>query len=80
MTMLNQKTKDRLAIIGILALEVLFIFGAASNFYRYIILGVTLDIFLAVPSTVGTAILTAYLVVFLVSYLDKKRLLKSFQK
>ena len=77
---LDQKSKDRLTVIGLLALEALFIFGAVSNFYRYILLGISVDIVLAVLSTVGTVFLTVYLVVLLVSYLDKRKLLKSFEK
>ena len=77
---LDQKSKDRLTVIGLLALEALFIFGAVSNFYRYILLGISVDIVLAVLSTVGTVFLTVYLAVLLVSYLDKRKLLKSFEK
>jgi len=77
---LDQKSKDRLTVVGLLALEALFIFGAVSNFYRYILLGISVDIVLAVLSTVGTVFLTVYLAVLLVSYLDKRKLLKSFEK
>jgi hypothetical protein len=77
---LNQKTKDRLTIIGILALEALFIFGSISNFYRYIFLKIYLDIFLAIFSTIGAAILLVFIILILESYLDKRKVLKSFQK
>jgi hypothetical protein len=76
----NQKTKDRLAVIGLLALEVFFIFGAVSNFYRYIFLKIYIDLYLAIISMVGTIILLAFLIVILISYLDKRKVLKSFQK
>ena len=77
---LNQKTKDRLTVIGILALEALFIFGSISNFYRYIFLKIYLDIFLAIFSTIGAAILLVFIILILESYLDKRKVLKSFQK
>ena len=66
--------------MGILGLDALFIFGAVSNFYRYIFLKIFVDVLLAVFSTVGTAIFTVYLVVLLISYLDKRKLLNSFKK
>ena len=77
---LNQKTKDRLAVIGMLALEAFFIFGSVSNFYRYIFLKIYLDIFLAIFSTIGAAIVFVFIIVILISYLDKRKVLKSFQK
>ena len=76
---LNQKTKDRLTVIAILALEAVFIFGAASNFYRYIYLKISLDIYLAVPSTIGAAILMVFIVIIIVSFLDKRKFLKKSQ-
>jgi hypothetical protein len=76
----TQKTKDRLAVIGLLALEAFFIFGAVSNFYRYIVLKISIDIYLAAISMVGTTILLAFLIVILISYLDKRKVLKSFRK
>ncbi len=77
---LNQKTKDRFAVMGLLALESFFVFGSVSNFYRYIFLRIYIDIFLAVFSTILAAILLVFLTVILVSYLDKRKILKSFQK
>lgn len=77
---LDQKTKDRLAVIGLLGLEAFFIFGAVSNFYGYIVLKVYLDIFLATVSTVLTAIITVYLIVILLTYINKQKVIKSFQK
>lgn len=80
MSSLSQKTKDRLAVVGLLGLEAFFIFGAVSNFYRYIVLGIYLDVFLAAVSTALTAIITVYLVVILLTYLDKQKVLRSFQQ
>lgn len=80
MTSLKQKTKDRLTVIGILALDVFFFFGAVNNFYRYIFLKKYIDIYLAIFSTILAAVFTAYLVGILIGYLDKRKLLKSFQK
>jgi len=77
---LNQKTKDRLAIIGILALESFFIFGSISNFYGYLFLKMSVDIYLAVPSTIGAIIVLVFIVAILESYLDKQKFLRSFQK
>jgi len=69
-----------LTVIGLLALEALFIFGAVSNFYRYLFLNITIDIFLAVPSSAGAAILFVFLIAILESYLDKRKVLRSFKK
>ena len=77
---IKQKTKDQLAIIGLLALEAFFIFGSVSNFYRYIFLKISIDIYLAIFSTVLAAILLVFLIVILINYLDKRKVLKSFQK
>ena len=77
---LTQKTKDRLAIIGILALEAFFIFGSVSNFYRFVFLKIYLDIFLAIFATVGAGIIFVFILVILLSYLDKRKVLKSFRK
>ena len=63
-----------------MALEAFFVFGAVSNYYGYIFLGISIDIYLAVFSTVLTAVLAAFLVGLLLSYLDKKKFIKSFQK
>ena len=60
-------------------MEAFFAFGAASNFYRFLILGVSIDIYLAVVSTALLAILAAFLLLLLASYLDKKRFIRSFQ-
>ena len=79
-TPLNQKTKDRLAVIGLLALEAFFIFGATSNFYRYIFLKIYIDIYLAIISTIGTVIVLAFLILILIGYLDRRKILKSFKK
>jgi len=80
MKQLNQKTKDRLAVVGILALEAFFIFGAVSNYYRYFFLKIDIDIYLAVFSTVLASILLIFIMILLISYLDKRKLLKSFRK
>ena len=66
--------------MGILALEAFFIFGSVSNFYRYIFLKIYLDIFLAIGSTIGAAVILVFIVAILISYLDKRKVLKSFQK
>ena len=63
-----------------MALEAFFVFGAVSNYYRYVVLGIALDIYLAVLSTVLTAILASFLILLLASYIDKKKFVKSFQK
>ena len=63
-----------------LALEAFFIFGSISNFYRYIYLKIQLDIYLAIVSTAGASILLVFLVAFLVIFLDKRKVLRSFKK
>jgi hypothetical protein len=77
---LNQKDKDRLTVVGLIALESFFIFGSVSNFYRYIFLKIDIDIYLAIFSTILAAILLVFLVVILISYLDKRKVLRSFRK
>ena len=80
MPLKDQKTQERLALIGLLALDSFFLFGAVSNYYRYFALGVNLDIYLGVFSTVLTAILTSFLIGLFLNYLDKKRFIESFKK
>ena len=80
MKQLNQKTKERLSVVGILALEAFFVFGAISNYYRYFFLKISIDIYLAVFSTALAAILLIFIVILLISFLDKRKFLKSFQK
>jgi len=63
-----------------LALEALFIFGAVSNFYRYFILEIYVDIYLAVPSAIGAIILFAFIIIIFISFLDKRKVLNSFKK
>lgn len=63
-----------------LALEAFFIFGSASNFYRYIYLKISLDIYLAIFSTIGAAVLFVFIIAVLISYLDKRKVLRSFKK
>ena len=74
---LSQKSKDRLAVLGLIGLEAFFIFGAASNYYRYFFLNISIDIYLAIFSTIITVVLTVALAVLLVSYLDKRKFLKN---
>jgi hypothetical protein len=64
----------------LIALEAFFVFGAVSNYYRYLFLGISIDIYLAVFSTVLTAVLAAFLVGLLLSYLDKRKFVRSFQE
>ncbi len=77
---LKQKTKDRLTVIGILALESGFIYNLIVNFYQYILLKKPFYLILAILSTIGTAILLVFIILILMSYLDKRKVLKSFQK
>ena len=77
---LKQKTKDRLTVIGILALESAFIYDSIDNFYKYILLKMPFNLFLAILSTIATAILLVFIILILISYLDKRKVLRSFQK
>lgn len=77
---LKQKTKDRLTVIGILALESGFIYDSIDNFYKYILLKMPFNLLLAILSTFGTAILLVFIILILISYLDKRKVLRSFQK
>ncbi|HKM60457.1 MAG TPA: hypothetical protein VJY36_06255 [Candidatus Bathyarchaeia archaeon] len=77
---LNQITKDRLVVIGLLALEVGFVYNVVVNFYHYLVKGMLYNLVLGVLATLGTVILFVYLIVILVSYLEKRKVLRSFQK
>jgi hypothetical protein len=77
---LAQKTKDRLMVIGVLALEAFLIFGSVSNFYRYIFLKISIDLLLAIFSTIAAAILFLFIIWILVSYFDKRKLLNSLKE
>ena len=79
-TSLNQKTKDRLTVIAVLALEAFFIFGSVSNFYRYSVLKIGIDLYLAIFSTILALILLVFIIVLVISYLDKRKVLESFKK
>ena len=59
-------------VIGVLALEAFLIFGAASNFYRYFFLKISIDLVLAIFSTIGGAFLFLFIIWILVSYFDKE--------
>ena len=76
---LNQRTKDRLVVIGLLALESGFIYNVVVNFYNYVTKGMFYFLVLAILAVIGTAILFVYLLVILATYLDKRKVLKSFQ-
>jgi hypothetical protein len=77
---LNQITKDRLVVIGLLALEVGFVYNVVVNFYHYLVKGMLYNLVLGILATLGTVVLFVYLIVILVSYLDKRKVLRSFQK
>jgi len=77
---LNQITKDRLVVIGLLALEVGFVYNVVVNFYHYLVKGMLYNLVLGVLATLGTVILFVYLIVILVSFLDKRKVIRSFQK
>ena len=80
MSLLKQKTKDRLAVIGILALESVLIYDSIVNFYQYALLKTAYYLILAVLSTIGTAIFLVILILLLIGYLDKRKVLMSFKK
>ena len=63
-----------------LALESGFIYNVVVNFYNYVIKGMWYFLVLGILASIGTVILFVFLIVILVSYLDKRKLLRSFQK
>ena len=77
---LKQKNKDRLVVIGLLALETGLIYNVVINFYNYVVKGMWYFLVLAILASVGTAVLFVYLLVILFSYLAKRKVLRSFQK
>ena len=79
-TPLKQKTKDRLTVIGILALESILIIDAINNFYLYAHLKTAYYLIHAILSTTGTVVLSAILILLLIAYLDKRKVLMSFKK
>jgi len=62
------------------ALETGFIYNVVINFYNYAVKGMWYFLVLAILASVGTAILVVYLLVILFTYLDKRKVLKSFQE
>ena len=79
-TPLKQKTKDRLTVIGTLALESILIIDAINNFYLYAHLKTAYYLIHAILSTAGTVVLFAILILLLIAYLDKRKVLMSFKK
>ena len=77
---LTQKTKDLLMVIGVVALEAFFIFGSVSNFYRYFFHKISIDLVLAIFSTVGGVFLFLFIIWIIVSYFDKRKLLNSLKE
>ncbi len=61
-------------------MEAGFIYNVVVNFYNYATKGMWFFLALAILASVGTAILFVYLLVILFTYLDKRKVLKSFQK
>jgi hypothetical protein len=76
---LNQKTKDQLVVIGLLALESGFVYNVVINFYNYAVKGRWYFLALGILATIGTIILIVYLLVILFTFLDKRKVLKDFQ-
>ncbi|MGO8807436.1 MAG: hypothetical protein ACLQO7_12685 [Candidatus Bathyarchaeia archaeon] len=76
---LNQKTKDQLVVIGLLALESGFVYNVVINFYNYAVKGRWYFLVLGILATIGTIILIVYLLVILFTFLDKRKVLKEFQ-
>jgi len=77
---LTQKTKDRLIVLAALAMEVYFVYGSINGLYNYIYLNKTIELYLGIFSIILAAILLVFLIMILVSYLDKRRVLNSFKK
>jgi hypothetical protein len=50
------------------------------NSYNYELKGMWFYLVLGVLASIGTVILLVYLVVILISYLDKRKVIRSFQK
>jgi hypothetical protein len=80
MTSLKQKTKDRLTVIGILALEAILLIDAINNFYLYTHQRTAYFLIHAILSSIGSVVLLAIIVLLLIGYLDKRKVLKSFKK
>jgi len=76
---LNQKTKDQLVVIGLLALESGFVYNVVVNFFNYAVKGRWYFLVLGILATIGTIILIVYLLVILFTFLDKRKVLKDFQ-
>jgi hypothetical protein len=79
-TQLKQKNNDRLIVIGILALESILIIDAINNFYLYANLKTAYYLIHAILSTIGTVVLLAFIILLLIGYLDKRKVLMSFKK
>ncbi len=67
-------------VTGALALEIYFIYGAVSGLYKYFNFGLNLELYLGVSSFVLATVLLIFLLILLVSILDKRKVLKSIKK
>jgi hypothetical protein len=64
----------------LIALETGLVYNVVINFYNYAVKGMWYFLALAVLATVGTVVFLVYLIVILITYLDKRRVVKSFQE
>jgi uncharacterized membrane protein YidH (DUF202 family) len=77
---LKQKTKDRLTVIAILAIEIILILDAINNFYQYAHLKAVYYLIHAILSTIGVVVFLVIIILLLIAYLDKRKVLMSFKK
>ena len=69
-----------MAVAGILALESGLIYDTIVNFYQYALLKTAYYLILAVLSTFGAAFFLGIIIMLLMGYLDKRKVLMSFKK
>jgi hypothetical protein len=67
-------------VIGVLALETWLIYDVIVNFYDFAVKGTAYYLILAVLSTFGAAVFMVIIILLLIGYLDKRKVLNSFKK
>jgi len=61
-------------------LETGLVYNVVINFYNYAVKGMWYFLALAIFATVGTGVFLVYLIVILITYWEKRKLLRSFQE
>jgi hypothetical protein len=77
---INQKTKDRLIVLGAVIVEIVLAYSAVNNFYWFFLYKIPLNIIMAIPPAIGASMISIYLAVILAFYISRRSILRSFKK